>query len=144
MKFFVFNSSNMKKINSARANYLFNTFFSSSFEMNICSMIRRLFISEPSLFEHVTCNNCTHYSSITFPLITLNNILFANDFSNLERAIIENYPEKLACSRCKNDVPCKREYGHHMFIEVNITTMNNTNRYILFDQIINYSSIFSI
>lgn len=113
-----FNSSNMKKIYSVRATFLFNNFSKTSFEMNICPMIRKLFASEPSLTEQTDCNNCTHSNTSTFPLISLNNVIFSNDFSNIEEAIMENFPDKLACTRCKNEVDCKREFGPHMFIEV--------------------------
>lgn len=108
----------MKKIYNDRAIFLFNLFNSTDFNMNICQMIQKLFVSEPSLTEQTVCDSCNHNSSSTFPLVTLNNLLFSNDFSNLEIAIMENFPPKLACTRCKSDVECKREFGPHMFIEV--------------------------
>lgn len=110
----------MRTIYSARAKFLFDQFNMNGFEMNICSMIKILFASEPSFTERTFCNSCTHSNSSTFPMVVLNNRLFCNDFSHLEIAVMGNFPEKLSCSRCRGDIECKREFGSHMFIEVNI------------------------
>lgn len=118
MNYFEFFSSNMKKINSARAKFLFEQFNTAGYVMNICAMICKLFASEPSITERTVCNRCTHSNSITYPLVSLNDLVFANDFSNFEKAIIKNFPPKIACTRCKNDVECTREFGPHMFIQV--------------------------
>lgn len=124
MPYFGIYSASMKGIHNARANYLFEHFETSTFEMNICSMIRKLFSPKPSFTEQTVCDSCKHSYSSTFPLVSLNNQLFSNDFSNLEKAIMANFPEKLGCTRCKNDVECKREFGHHIFIEVIIIIKN--------------------
>lgn len=118
IKCFEFCSSNMKGVHSARAKFLFNQFDTSGFEMNICRMIKKLFVSEPSYTEEIVCNSCAYTNFSTFPLVSLNNFLFRNDLSNLDIAIIGNFPENLACSRCKSAVECKREFRPHMFIEV--------------------------
>lgn len=83
-------------------------------------MISSLFALEPSFTEQLACNSCSHSTSSTYPLVGLNNLTFSNDLSNLEKAVMGNFPEKLSCSRCKNDVECKREFGPHMFIEVSV------------------------
>lgn len=118
MKFFEFYSSNMRKIYNARAKFLVTEFNKSGFEMNVCAMIDRLFASEPSFTEQYVCNNCMHSNHSSFPCVSLNNALFCNNLSNLESALTGNFPEILACSRCKTDVECKREFGQHLFIEV--------------------------
>lgn len=108
----------MKGINNTRATFLYNHFNTNKFDMNIGEMIQKLFASYPSFTEQTVCNSCKHSYSNASPLVKLNDIIFSNDLSNLENAIMGNLPEKLSCTRCKNDVECKREFGPHIFIEV--------------------------
>lgn len=131
----------MKKIYNTRANFLFDHFNVTGFEMNICTMLKKLFASEPSFTEETDCDKCKHSNSSTYPMVNLNNAIFANDFTNMEIAILANLPDKLACTRCKNDVECKREFGAHIFIEVIIFFKNQKFGLIIFDSRI-YDNIF--
>lgn len=108
----------MRKINGQRATLLYNEFKSTGFEMNISSMICKLFALEPSFTEKIVCDKCNHSRSAMFPMVVLSDELLSNDFQNLEKAVIENFPENVSCTRCKGDIQCKREFGHHLFIEV--------------------------
>lgn len=115
----------MKAINNARAIFLFENFAPMGFEISIVQMIKKLFASEPSFTEQTICNSCTHSNSKKFPLVSLNNLKFSNDFPNLEEAVMESFPKNLSCGRCKNDIECKHEFGPHMFIEV----INKTGKF---------------
>lgn len=87
-------------------------------------MIKVLFASDPSFTEQTDCNSCKHSGSYTSPLVTLHDEIFSNDFSNLENAIIGNFLTESACKGCKNNVECKREFGPHIFVDVNIKTIS--------------------
>lgn len=127
----------MRKINKARATFLLDKFGSNSLEMNICHMIARLFESEPSYTEQTVCNTCNYSNSIAYPLVKMNDEIFSNDLSNIEKAIKGYLPDKLFCTKCKSDLQLQWEFGHHLFVEVYIVFssffvrlfMNNVNIY---------------
>lgn len=108
----------MKAINNMRAKFLFGKFPMTSFDMDICQMIQKLFDIEPSLTETLDCKRCGHSDINTFPIVDLSDRKFSNNFSNLEEAIISNFCENIKCKECQNDVECTREFGPHIFIRV--------------------------
>lgn len=121
---FEFCSKSLRTIHKMRAVLLYNKFHKTEYQMNICTMIRNLFDSEPSFSEHHLCKSCPNCSrNKLFPLISLNNAVFSNNFSNMEAAIGANFPETYKCPRCHKDLEWKREFGQHMFIEVNINIL---------------------
>lgn len=108
----------MKAINTKRAQYMYKMFQTNRLDMNIGETIRVMFKSEPSFSEKLTCHTCKSTSSYSCPILSLNDVLFSNDFANLETAILANLPTESKCKGCKKDIQCKREYGQHIFVDV--------------------------
>lgn len=108
----------MKAINNKRAKLIFNQLKTAQCDRNISELIKMLFVTEPSVIEKSICKHCPNGDPVGFPLIVLNDRVFANKLSNLEEAITENFPETLTCRNCKAKAVCQREFGPHMFIEV--------------------------
>lgn len=116
----------MKSIYNKRAKLLFGLFESGKCDLTVSDMIKKLFQSDPSFTEQADCEGCIHANPpAAYPLVALNNEIFRNDFTEFERAIIENLPEKLKCRRCNNEVECKREFSPHIFIEVITKSMRS-------------------
>lgn len=108
----------MKSINNKRAKFLFNLFNETSYEIDVCAMIPKLFSSEPSYTEQLTCNSCTYSDSKTFAMVSMNYQIFANNFANLEQAILKSVGKHSACNGCKSKIECNCEFGQHVFIKV--------------------------
>lgn len=85
--------------------------------MVLADMIGVLLNDTPSCFE-VAC--CKHAKSKTHNIafLGLNNGTFRDDFANLERAIMDNFPEDVPCVRCNSTSQISRKFGEHIFVEV--------------------------
>lgn len=110
-----------------RAQFLFTQFKTMDFDINVCTMLERLFVDEPSLTEIAKCSQCDTSDRKTFPLIRLHNDTFENNIAKLEMAIVDNFPAAV-CLECENDIEYSREYGQHIFVEISsIKTANATD-----------------
>lgn len=108
----------MKAVNSIRAKFLFEHFKSNQFGTTIGSMLRSLLKEQPSLTERVYCKTCSSSKEKTFPVISINNEVFSNDFENLKKAMLQNFPMDSKCMNCGEDLYYHRQYSQHLFIEV--------------------------
>lgn len=125
----------MKAINNKRAKFLSQSIITASKD-DICTVLQKILAAEPTYSDHRTCDSCKIFLSEKVPFITINNEIFANDFSNLEDAILEVLPTTKPCTRCQNPIIIKRDFAPHMFIKV-ISNISN----ILFYQIVVYKYI---
>lgn len=80
-------------------------------------MLEKLFVDEPSLTEIAICSQCNTTEKKTFPVVKISYDTFNNNISNLENAIVDNFPSKI-CLECQNAVAYSREYGQHIFVEI--------------------------
>lgn len=101
----------MNKINSMRAKLLHEKFGSNS-AYSFSEMLNKI-MEMPSFTEEECCNG----SIKKYPLITLNSEIFKGDFTNLQQAIEDNFPEKSQCSKCKR-LKLKRTFQPQILIEV--------------------------
>lgn len=108
----------MKRVNNMRANFLFNRFKTTQFEINVVSMLKELYVDEPSLSETINCKHCDFLNKSFFPVVSINNDAFNNNISNIESAIVDNFPQNIACTNCQKAVDPSREYGNHIFVEI--------------------------
>lgn len=101
-----------------RAKFLFEHFESNQFETTIGPMLRTLLREQPSLTERSYCRICKSSDDKLFPVISINNDIFSNNFQNLEQAIMQNFPMNTKCMNCGKILHYDRQYSHHLFIEV--------------------------
>lgn len=85
--------------------------------MVLSEMIGILLQNSPSCSEVACCKYNKRKAGI-FPVIGLNNETFQNNFKNLEKAIMDNYPEDVVCVRCNSASQILRTFGKHIFVEV--------------------------
>lgn len=110
-----------------RAQFLFKKFKTTDFDINVCTMLERLFVDEPSLTEITKCSQCNTSDRKTFPLVRTHNATYNNSMPNIEMAIVSNFPAAI-CLQCGNDFEYSREYGQHIFVEIsNSATENATD-----------------
>lgn len=107
----------MKSINKMRASFLFKRFKTTQLDINVCTMLENLFDDEPSVTEIATCSQCDTIDKMTIPLIKINHVAFNNNMSNIESAIVNNFPSKI-CLECQNPAEYSRDYGQHIFVEI--------------------------
>lgn len=108
----------MKGINALRAKFLFDRFKTTQFEINVVSMLKALFISEPSVTRTIDCEDCGLLETTPLTVLELDYVTFDNDISNIGDAIEDNELRSLPCRRCKKAVDLSYSYGQHLFVEV--------------------------
>lgn len=102
----------MTKINTMRAKLL-NEKFGSNAASSFSEMVEQI-MKMPSLTEKECC-----YGTIkNYPILYLNSQTFNNDFTNLEQAIEDNFPQKSACKQCKRSPGLTRTFQPQILIEV--------------------------
>lgn len=104
----------MLTINRLRASIL-STYVSGNAATVISSIVRNYLKDEPSYRETICSAHCNKIKS--FPVVVLNES-FDNNFANLSRAIVENFPHITKCSRCRKETTFQRTFNEHVFIEV--------------------------
>lgn len=87
--------------------------------MVLSEMIGILLQNSPSCSEVACCKSNNRKDGI-FPVIGLNNETFQNNFKNMEKAIMDNYPEDVVCVKCNSSSQILRTFGKHIFVEVKI------------------------
>lgn len=100
-----------------RANFLCHRFETTQFEMNVITLLKELFIEEPSLSRTMNCQ-CGFVEKKHFPVLELNNDTFNSNMSNLESSIRDNLIQNIGCTRCKAALEIKHVYRKHIFVEV--------------------------
>lgn len=102
-----------------RATFIHNRFKSTEYDINICSLLRNIFADEPSGTETTICKQCNTDDKNTWPMLAVNNDVFKNKLSNLESAIVDNFPSEISeCSQCQTAVEFSRDFGQHIFVEI--------------------------
>lgn len=102
----------MNTINNIRAKLLYEKFGSNS-AYSFNEMVNKI-MELPSFTETKCCDGAVK----NYPLIKLNSNTFNGDFTNLEQAIEDNFPEESQCSKCKKSPQLKRTFQPHILIEV--------------------------
>lgn len=120
----------MKKINNRRANLIYN----QNATNGDCSIVVTGFLKHtlencPSYSEKGICNRkgCTSKKhELNFPILSISCNQFNNDITNLQAAILENFPNQSQCQKCRTKLTeFQRIYGHHIFIEVSTEVSKN-------------------
>lgn len=108
----------MRTINKLRATLLSKSNV-TGFEPHISKVIEKLFLTLPSYTEQVICSECKMKQFKRGYAVTLVNEIFRGDYSNLEKAFMQSFPDIIvSCAKCDNDIRRKYEYAPHMFIQV--------------------------
>lgn len=85
--------------------------------MVLVDMIEILLKDTPSCLE-IACCKYTKSKAHNNAFLGLNNETFRGNFGNLERAIMDNFPEDVPCVRCNSSAQTSRKFGEHIFVEV--------------------------
>lgn len=67
-----------------------------------------------------TEKDCCHGTTKSYPVIKLNSATFNDDFTNLERAIEDNFPEQSQCENCQRSPKIERTFQPQILIEVKL------------------------
>lgn len=112
----------MQKVNNLRAKLVYDEYQSGDSEIVVIENINRYLANSPSLVETSFCSrrSCTlKESTMNIPVVNINNIDFGNDFGNLEKSVMSNFPDEIRCKQCCNPYKkFERHAGNHLFIEV--------------------------
>lgn len=108
----------MKKINTLRANLMYNIFKTTQCDIVVSSMVQALLKQSPSYSEISKCEVCKESNENSFELLYLNNETFGNDFANLSAAIDKNFEKESSCGYCGTIKRIQQEFKSHLFIEV--------------------------
>lgn len=114
----------MKTINKMRAELIHHEYGSGNCEIVVTDVIRKFMKNTPSYIETGDCSRkgCLFAKrEIKFPLIILNNEVFANNMDNLTQAILANFSESLNCPKCRHPLSnFERIFNDGIFIEITI------------------------
>lgn len=102
----------MNTINNMRAKLLHEKFGENS-ASSFNEMLNAI-MEMPSFTETKCCDGAVK----NYPLIKLNSNTFNGDFTNLEQAIEDNFPEESQCGKCKKSPKLKRDFQPQILIEV--------------------------
>lgn len=112
----------MRTINKMRAALVYNEYGSSECGNIVTEIIQRFLKNFPSYIETGVClrKGCNSAKNeCNYPLITINNQIFDNNFENLAEAISTNFPGSPQCTRCRHPLTnFERTFGASIFIEV--------------------------
>lgn len=127
-------SKNMSNVYKMRASILYNKFKKTKFDLVVSRMISSVLHSIPSYTEFKICDNqkCDAYDDSRetyFEVLSMSNVAFDNNFTNLETAILLNLPELIHCTSCDNPMDLNHTFGDHLFIDVIITILNNISKF---------------
>lgn len=105
-----------------RSKLLLNWFGKADVSFVITEILSKSLKHAPSLKETKSCSRefCKYEQETFFSYLAMNMNVFKNKMDNIEMAIYANLNCLVNCLVCEGNlcVDVKREYGHHLFIEV--------------------------
>ncbi len=105
-----------------RSKLLLNWFGKTDNTFVITGVLSKALQHTPSIRETFLCSQefCKCESEILRPYLAMNMDVFKNNMENIETAIYANLNCLVDCRVCESKlcVEVKREFGHHLFIEV--------------------------
>lgn len=75
----------------------------------------------PCYTEITSCKKgkrCSDLANKKIPLLCVENDTFDKSLTNLEAAILSNFPHSFSCKKCNGPMTVNRIFGNHIFIEV--------------------------
>lgn len=112
----------MQRVYSLRAKLVFDKYRSGNCATVVTENIKRYLANSPSLIEKSLCSRrgCVSEKPIHHSIaISLNSIEFENDFKNLKKSILANFPDDKNCKKCSKPLNrLEHTAGNHLFIEV--------------------------
>lgn len=112
----------MRTINKKRAELVYKEYGSGNCAIVVTDQIKRYLKNTPSYIETGVClrKGClSAKNELNFPLITLNNDVFDNNFGNLAQSVSTNFPSSPQCAKCRQPLTnFERIFGDSIFIEV--------------------------
>lgn len=105
-----------------RSKLLMNLFGKTNNAFVVTEVLSKALQHAPSLRETSSCSreSCKYESKRHGSYLGMNIYAFKNDMENIESSIYANLNCLNNCRVCKNKlcVQIRREFGHHLFIEV--------------------------
>lgn len=112
----------MKTLNNLRAKLIYSEYEDGDCSIVATDVMRRYMVNCPSIIERGTCKQkrCAPANTdINSTVIGLNEIEFATNMKNLEKAIVANFPSEQLCRKCHQPFDTfHRTFGNHLLIEV--------------------------
>lgn len=115
----------MKKVNNLRATLIYSQYGSGDCSIVVTDVLKRflktcLSITENGECDRKGCRSLDH--EIVLPVVSIADTIFDNNMANLKTAILNNFPDKSSCKKCRKTLThFQRDSGYHLFIEVSAT-----------------------
>lgn len=112
----------MKQVNKQRATLICNEYANGECTIDVKEVIQRFLKNTPSIIEQSKCKSkgcASKTADFLVSVLTLDKTAFNNNLSNLEKAIIADFPKEPICRKCRQRYQFfVRIPGSQLFIEV--------------------------